>query len=65
MMISPLMMSALVDAKLVLLTLDDLALLDDGASGVIRNVVLFLFHDVDVLDDVCSHSCCRCQSPGY
>ena len=55
----------IVDVKLVLLILDDLALLDDGASVVNHNVVLFLFHDVDILDDDCSHSYCRCQSPDY
>ena len=35
-----------VDVRLVLLTLDDFELLD---------VVLFLYHDVDVLDDAYSH----------
>ena len=49
----------IVDVKLVLLILDDLALLDDGASVVIHNVVLSLFRDVDVLDN----GDCRCQSP--
>ena len=53
-----------VDVKLVLLTLDDLVFLDDGDSVVDHNVVLFLYHDVDVLDDDdYSHSYCRCQSP--
>ena len=49
----------IVDVKFVLLILDDLALLDDGASVVIHNVVLSLFRDVDVLDN----DDCRCQSP--
>ena len=39
-----------VDVKLVLLTLDDFGVFD---------VVLFLYQDVDVLDD----DDCRCQSP--
>ena len=55
----------IVDVKLVLLILDDLALLDDSASVVTHKVVLFLLHDVDILDDDCSHSYCRWQSPGY
>ena len=49
----------IVDIKLVLLILDELALLDDGASVVIHNVVLFLFHDVGALDNGYR----RCQSP--
>ena len=48
----------IVDVNLVLLIPDDLALLDDGASVENHNVVLFLYHDVDALDDDC-----RCQSP--
>ena len=49
----------MVDVKLVLLILDDVALLDDDASVVIHKIVLSLYHDVDVLDN----DDCRCQSP--
>ena len=53
-----------VDVRLVLLTLDDLALLDDGDLVVDHSAALFLCHDVHVLgDDDYSHSHCRCQSP--
>ena len=55
-----------VDIRLVLLTLDDLVLLDDDDDLVVdHNAVLSLCHDVDVLDDDYSHSHCRRQSPDY